>query len=95
VVHRQGAGEIFPEGPRVAGRVQAFPGRVRRDACRTVVLQMASVDRVPGNRSGVLEIFELFRAQPLDERCLEQQRQGGAPQAPRAEEERRREVSGE
>jgi hypothetical protein len=88
VVHRQGAGEIFPEGPRVAGRV-------RRDACRTVVLQMASVDRVPGNRSGVLEIFELFRAQPLDERCLEQQRQGGAPQAPRAEEERRREVSGE
>jgi hypothetical protein len=66
----------------------------RQDACRKAALHLVSLDRVPEDRSGVLETSELFRAQPLSERRREQQRRGGAPRAPRGEQERRQEVSG-
>jgi hypothetical protein len=94
-VQRQGAAEIFPEGRKAVAQAQASPDRVRQGACRKAVLQPVSVDSEPEGRPGVLEILELFQGRPLDERSWEQQRQGGAPRAPRAEQERRREVSGE
>jgi hypothetical protein len=91
-VRHPGAAEIFPEGRKAVAREQVVLAPVpRQDAFRKAALQRVSVDRVPGDRPGVQEIFEVFRAQPLDERHWEQQRQGGAP---RAEQERRREVSG-
>jgi hypothetical protein len=94
-VRSRDAAEIFPEGRKAVARAKASPAQVpRQDACQKAALPLVSVDRVPEDRWGVLEIFELFQAQPLDERCREQRRQGGAPQAPRAEQERPPEVSG-